>query len=79
MFSWVSRHLGEGWVTGANNKDTGKELLRLILTINKQELDWIGFKGGYVYHLRKGVGLWIFRKYIFICRYSENGDKLFRK
>ena len=43
MFSWVSRHLervyGEGWVTEAKNKDTGK-ILKLIMTEDKQGLVW---------------------------------------
>ena len=38
MYSWVSRHLGEGWVTQAKNKDAGKELLRLLITKDKQGL-----------------------------------------
>ena len=51
MFSWVSLHLGEDWVTEAKNKDTGKELLRLIITKDKQgwfvteKKNWIGLRG----------------------------------
>ena len=42
MFSWVSRHLerayGERWVTEANNKDAGKEMLKFTITEDKQGL-----------------------------------------
>ena len=45
MFSWYFRHLervyGEGSVTEAKkNKDTGKEMSRLISTEDKQGLVW---------------------------------------
>ena len=82
MFSWVSRHLGEGWVTEAKYKDTGKELLRLIITkdkygwfgVSQVRKNWIGFKGGgggYVSHSRKGGYMNLQKIYFYVPLFGE--------
>ena len=80
MFSWISRHLervyGDGWVTEAKIKDTGKEKLKFIVTEDKHGSVWGktrqkmlgGVKGGGGTYINpeKGGGYMYLEK-IYVC------------